>query len=166
MERPNNALYKISEAEYGNNFQNHFLEIYKIYSESADKISERRQSTNSFFLSINTAIIGLISYLQSTSAITSFTPAYILTTTTGVVTCITWHRAILSYKRINTEKFKIIHKMEESLPIAPYQAEWERISKGENSQNYIAFTKIELFIPWIFLSLNIVALCQVVFETF
>ena len=35
------------------------LEQYKLYVEMADRISSRRQNANSFFLSINTAIVAL-----------------------------------------------------------------------------------------------------------
>ena len=52
------------EEEYGENYKAHLLEQYKLYVEMADRISARRQTANSFFLSINTAIIALISYLN------------------------------------------------------------------------------------------------------
>ncbi|RDD97660.1 hypothetical protein DTW92_07525 [Paracoccus pantotrophus] len=34
------------------------LEIYKMLVEMADRVSQRRQSANSFYLTVNTAIIG------------------------------------------------------------------------------------------------------------
>ena len=48
-------LYGISPDKYGGEYQNHLLEQYKLYVQMADKISERRQSANSFFLTVNTA---------------------------------------------------------------------------------------------------------------
>ena len=45
---------------YGESYQAHSLEIYKLYVQMADNISARRQSANSFFLTVNTAIIGIV----------------------------------------------------------------------------------------------------------
>ncbi|MGK7953455.1 MAG: hypothetical protein AB4368_32900 [Xenococcaceae cyanobacterium] len=53
----------VPEEQYGQKFQAHYLEIYKMYVESANKISDRRQAANSFFLSIDTAIVGLVGYV-------------------------------------------------------------------------------------------------------
>ena len=52
---------------YGESYQAHSLEIYKLYVQMADNISARRQSANSFFLTVNTAIIGIVGYVGGTS---------------------------------------------------------------------------------------------------
>lgn len=46
-------------------YQAHLLEQYKLYVGMADKISERRQSANSYFLSLNTALLGFVGYMNS-----------------------------------------------------------------------------------------------------
>ena len=43
-------LFINSEKEYGNDYKNHFLEQYKMYLESIEKTSDRRQSANNYFL--------------------------------------------------------------------------------------------------------------------
>src|ERR1700731_2937994 len=40
-----------------------FLEQYKLYLQMVDKIGDRRQSANSFFLSINTGLCALLGYM-------------------------------------------------------------------------------------------------------
>lgn len=62
------SIIRRTEEQYGEHFKEHYLDIYKMYVGLADKISERRQSANSFFLSINTAIVGLVGYFQSSSS--------------------------------------------------------------------------------------------------
>jgi len=47
------TLLSVSEQDYGHNRKSHSMEIYKLYVEMADNISTRRQSANSFFLSVN-----------------------------------------------------------------------------------------------------------------
>jgi hypothetical protein len=38
-----------------------------------------------------------------------------------------WYRLVRSYKDLNSAKFKVIHEIEKSLPISPYDAEWEAV---------------------------------------
>ena len=52
------------------------LEQYKLYVEMADRISSRRQISNSFFLSINTAIVALMGYVKSTNPVNNFSHFY------------------------------------------------------------------------------------------
>src|SRR5215211_423888 len=59
------SLYRIPPDKYGGEYQNHLLEQYKLYVQMADKISERRQSANSFFLTINTALIAFLGLVAS-----------------------------------------------------------------------------------------------------
>jgi len=140
------------EKVYGDNYKLHLLEQYKLYVEMADRISSRRQSANSFFLSINTAIIALMGYVNlGNKDVFDF---YWLVSLAGMVLCYMWYRLVRSYKDLNTAKFKVVHEMETRLPFAPYDLEWEKVGKGENSKLYLPFTHIEIFIPWVFLIIH------------
>ena len=137
-----------SEKEYDAITRQHLLEQYKLYVEMADRISSRRQSANSFFLSVNTAIIALISYVNlGDKNVSGF---YWLISIAGMAICFMWYRLVRSYKDLNTAKFKVIHEMEAKLPVAPYDLEWEKVGKGENPKLYLPFTHIEICIPWVF----------------
>jgi hypothetical protein len=73
----------ITQEEYGDNFKPHLLEQYKLYVEMADRISGRRQSANSFFLSVNTAIIAAVGYVNfSSKTISEF---YCLISLAGII---------------------------------------------------------------------------------
>ena len=50
---PEDSIYKKDEAL----FQEHLLEQYKMYVEMADRISQRRNLANVFFLTLNTSIV-------------------------------------------------------------------------------------------------------------
>lgn len=139
-------------------YQDHLLEQYKIYQESAEKISSKRQTANSFFVTINTAIIALVSYLHigdSTS-----TKYYWIVALAGVAITYMWYRLIRSYRDLNSAKFKVIYEIEKKLPLSPFNAEWEAVGRGKNSALYLPFTHIEVGIPWVFLVLHLVAFCQ------
>lgn len=55
-ETPRDSLIGIPESAYGPEYKPHLLELYKLYVEMADHISDRREKANSFFLTINTAL--------------------------------------------------------------------------------------------------------------
>src|SRR5713226_9471659 len=133
------------------------LEQYKLYVEMADRISARRQTANSFFLSINTAIVALLGYLRAAHQ-TGAEQVYWLVAAAGIVLAYMWYRLVRSYKDLNTAKFNVIHEMEQALPLKPYESEWERVGRGKNPKLYLPFTNVELCVPWVFLALHVVAL--------
>jgi len=134
------------------------LEIYKLYVEMADRISQRRQTGNSFFLSINTAVIGAVGYVGFGEAGKVDAVFYTFIAIAGLVLCFLWFALILSYKSMNTHKFTVIHEIEQFLPFAPYDREWEIAKKGEDWATHIPFTYIEMLVPLVFLLLHLFVL--------
>lgn len=130
--------------------QTHLFEQYKLYVEMADRISARRQTANSYFLTVNTALLGFIGYVT-----TKDTGDYLwLLGVVGIALCYLWYRLIRSYRDLNTAKFNVIHEIEKRLPLSPYDAEWEAMGRGDDSQRYKPFTHIETGVPWVFVVLH------------
>ncbi|WP_193559183.1 RipA family octameric membrane protein [Shewanella donghaensis] len=137
-------------------YNNHLLEQYKIYLSSAENISNRRQSSNTFFVTLNTTLISLITYINLGA--TENQNYYWAVSLIGIIISFMWYRIIRSYKDINTAKFKVINEIEKELPISPYKAEWELLGRGNDSKVYLPFTKIEAYIPWAFSLLHFIVL--------
>lgn len=156
------TLFKAEKSEYGDNYHAHYLEQYKLYVEIADRISSRRHSANSFFLSVNTAVITIIGYLQLGQSASANNIFYSLVSIAGMMLCYTWYRLIQSYKALNSGKFKVIHAMEKKLPMSPFDSEWEVLEKGENPKLYHPFTKVEMVVPWVFFTLHLSVLVQLI----
>ncbi len=149
-------LVNKDENAYGPDYKNHSLEIYKIYIEMADRISTRRQSANAFFLSINTALVAFFSAIKTNNLSNNNAQDFIwMIGIAGILLCYTWYRLIKSYKGMNSGKFKIVHEVEEILPLKPYDAEWEVLSRGKDPKIYHPFTDLEIRIPMIFLFINL-----------
>ncbi|HWU73892.1 MAG TPA: hypothetical protein VN137_10410, partial [Sphingomonas sp.] len=96
------------------------LEVYKLLVEMADRVSQRRQSANSFYLSINTLIIGGSAYFGSkmTSAF-----ATVLVSLAGILICGYWIMSIQSYRTLNQAKFSVINDIEADMIVKPYTVE-------------------------------------------
>jgi len=135
-------------------YQAQLFEQYKLYVEMADRISARRQTANSFFLSINTALLGFSGFVSAKDA-----GSYLwLIATAGIALSYLWYRLIRSYRDLNTAKFKVVHEIEKRLPLSPYNAEWEAMGRGEDPKLYKPFTHIESGVPWVFVILHLLAL--------
>ncbi|MBU0727455.1 hypothetical protein KKA95_02115 [Patescibacteria group bacterium] len=143
-------LLQTNEKQYGSLYKEHLFEQYKFYLESIEKVSDRRQGANNYFITVNTVLISLIgmalegSFIQFAEWIKPFIAGL------GVVICIVFWFLIRSYKQLNTGKFKVLHEIEEQLPIDLYRYEWSVLGKGKKIGTYFPFSHIEQFIPWVF----------------
>ena len=124
------------------------LEQYKLYVEMADRISQRRQSANNYFLSVNILLFSALSYSMDKRF--KQTVFLWLIALVGILVSLIWHRLIRSYKDMNSGKFKVIHEMEQMLGYQPYKREWEKLGEGKQKKLYLPFTKIELYVPLVF----------------
>ena len=143
------VLPGVTKEEYGEEYQEHLLEQYKLYLQLTDKISDRRSNTNTFFLTVNTGLVSAIGIANLASL--RLSPAIMIIVGVAAMTlCYSWHRIIRSYKDLNSAKFKVVHEIEKRLPLRPYDAEWEAVGRGEDKSFYLPFTHVEVFVPWIF----------------
>ena len=124
-----------------------YLEQYKLYLELLDKISERRQTANSFFLSINTGLCAVVGYLFSKDTAPELRPLMWLIPVAGILLSYFWLRLVRSYRDLNSAKFTVVHLIEERLPLSPYKAEWAVLRKGKDPKHYTPFTHLEIWVP-------------------
>lgn len=124
---------------------------YTMYVEMANAISDRRDRTNSFFLTLNTIIVAALSI--GSDYINSISVRWLLLFPLLVIflMLLIWGLLINSYKRLNGAKYKVIGEFERRLPASPYwSAEWKALGEGKESKKYIPLTHIETWIPIIF----------------
>ena len=143
-------LFSKNEKDYGNDYKEHLFEQYKLYVESIEKTSDRRQHANNYFITINTALISLIGLSFQIKIFENLAFIKSILALVGIIVCIVFWYLIRSYKQLNTGKFDVVHKIEEHLPLALYKYEWEVLGKGEDNKKYYPFSHIELIIPWVF----------------
>lgn len=102
-EIPDRMAYPDNEKWYS-----HLLDQYKLYVEMADRISQRRTTANSYFLSVNSAILAFVGYLTSKDS-----SDYLwLLATAGVTLTFLWHSIITSYRNLNSAKWEVVHEIE------------------------------------------------------
>ena len=80
--------------KYGNDFNEHLLEQYKIITASADKITDKRHNTSKLYLGINSFLFTAAAYLTTLE----FNTIPLLISGIGFIISIVWHKNIESYK--------------------------------------------------------------------
>ena len=131
-----------TESEYGYNYKDHILEQYKIYIEMSDRISQRRLTTNTFFISANTFLITMVTIFSDFD----FT-VFRLTAIMGIILSFAWYFLLNSYRQMNSSKFKVIHEMEDLLPLSIYKEEWNKLEHGKNKKLYWPVSHLEKMFP-------------------
>ncbi|MBV9386848.1 MAG: hypothetical protein JOZ78_10520 [Chroococcidiopsidaceae cyanobacterium CP_BM_ER_R8_30] len=139
----------ITKETYGDNYQAHLLEQYKLYVEMTDNISARRNKMNSFYTSL---LSGLLAFLSLTGEKAQIAPQFrdiilLAVAILGMILCFLWYVNIQSYKQLNSGKFKVIYEMEQYLPFACYDKEWNILRKDKSHGGYLNHTRIEQYIP-------------------
>ena len=152
--KPSEHLIRKSPEEYGEKYNEHLLEQYKLYIEMADKVSERRQSANNYFLTVNSLLVSLFGVISGFGIDIEQNIWWYFIPFAGLLVSITWVTLIRSYRQLNSGKFKVIHKLESQLPAALYCTEWKILEEGRGKQ-YLPFTHVEQFVPLIFALLYI-----------
>lgn len=125
--------------------KNILLEQYKTYVESADKISDRRINVNTFFITLNSALITVMTVFFSNTYL------LLLLAFLGIIFSILWFLNLKNYKQINSCKFDIIQQIEKYLPINLYKTEWNILTKTKSNKKYIPVSKLEMLLPFIFI---------------
>jgi hypothetical protein len=149
-----NGFFSRSRAEYGDAFDSHVLEQYKLFLETEERLVSRRQEENRFFLSINALVVAVVSVLLRQGISDRLASAGIsLLAAAGLALCVAWFSIINSYKTLNTAKFDVIADFEQQLPVRMFGAEWE----AAEVRGYKPFTVIERRVPFVFGALHAAA---------
>ena len=140
------------------------IEQYKLYVDMADKISQRRNQTNRFYLTMLSGILALIGILQENdTTFSNLDKLYVFISVFAIFISIVWLININSYRKLNTAKFDVIHKMEEKLPMPLYKMEWEYLRGNQMKNKYFQLTKVESLIPIIFMLIFIAIIIAIMF---
>lgn len=122
------------------------LEIYKLHSELADRVSQRRTEVNrlcaGLFLGLSVLVsallrfgIGQVPIQLAVGALGVF----------GILLSTWWVVILLNYKKLNEGKFTVLHDLEKRLPYPFFTLEYEIIKN-----NYIKSSYVEMILPGIF----------------
>lgn len=124
------------------------FELYKIMVQSSEGLVSRRLSMNTFFLTMNGALLTASGLIVQNSADQKLGALGIaVLAVAGIVLCGAWRSLITSFGQLNRGKFKVINTIEKHLKAAIYAAEWEALGQGKDPKIYRSFTSREIWVP-------------------
>ena len=139
-------------------FLNLLWEEYKLFVATSERLVERRQKMNAFFLSVNALLVSAIGLVTKGTVVLEITViAVVSILVSGVVMCVAWRRLVRSYAQLNTGKFVVIDQIESSLPAALFRTEWKALGSGNDRRKYISSTKTESTVPIVFIALYVLS---------
>ena len=138
----------------------------------ADRISARRATANSFFLTAETALIALVAFVASARRAPSIDNlnefdafAVGLIAANGTVLSLTWWLLLRSYRDLNRAKFRVIQDIEAQLPVTPFRDEWSYLKEDPVPwwrRRYAELGFVERIVPILFLAIHVVVAVRVV----
>jgi hypothetical protein len=145
-------LFETKPESYGSKYKDDLFEQYKLYVEMADRVSERRSKANNFFLAANTLLVSIFGAIVAIDPLSTTLKGFgsLIFALSGIAFSFAWLYIVKSYSQLNSGKFKIIHTVEENLPLALYRAEWTALGEGRNPKLYRPLTEIEIYAPLTF----------------
>lgn len=127
------------------------LDQYKMYVETAERVSERRLKTNQFYIGLLSGLLAVLTFIFSQnnfSGIQKYENHMVtIVGILGVFINIAWLANLRSFRQLNRGKFKVIHEMESLLPFKPFDREWQIIQHGLKEDKYRQLTVVEQYLP-------------------
>lgn len=124
------------------------FDLYKLMVDSSEALVSRRQAVNTFFLTMNGAVLtasGIIVQTAREARLAGL--AIMVLALAGALLCGAWRSLIVSFGQLNRGKFAVINAMERHFAAAIYAAEWEALGRGEDPKVYRSFTSREIWVP-------------------
>jgi hypothetical protein len=132
-------------------------ELYRLYVDLMDRTTARRQTANSFFVSLNTALLTLGSLTNVRGFQVDLRGAALASAVGGIIASILWWRLVRGYGELNGARFRVIAEMEQLLPVRPFAAEWMALTGNKPNVRFVAFSSLEQAVPFLFILLHMAA---------
>ncbi|MBF6180202.1 RipA family octameric membrane protein [Nocardia otitidiscaviarum] len=132
------------------------IDLYKLAVEMADRVSARRGTANSFFLSMQTAFVALLGLTDP--RLTKSLWASIAVVLAGIALSATWWLQLKSYRDLNRAKFEVINKIEEQLPVQVFTDEWTALKRDPVRSwraRYAELGVSERRVPFVFMVVHV-----------
>ncbi len=130
----------LEELGTSNNNNQILFEQYKLYVEMANDVSNRRDKTNKYYLTLISLLITVFSIIIS---ITYKLQIVLIPIIITIMICYIWMKNIEAYSTLNRAKFDVINEIENDLPVKGLSIEWDLLQL----YNYNELTKVEKIVP-------------------
>lgn len=128
------------------------IEMFKLYLDTAERVSDRRAQANAWMISVNGALCTLYGVLERGRAFvggSDLTGGLWVILAAGVLICVAWASLVASYRQLNAAKFNVLQEIEKELEF-PLFAREQALYRDTAR---LSLSRIERWIPWVFVGL-------------
>jgi hypothetical protein len=121
-----------------------YLDQYKAYLSDLGSVGSRYATANGFYLSVVSALLGILALVEANKALASVQyPVILIVSIFEIAICLNWARAILYYRHLFGAKFSVLRAIEIHLPIQCFAQEYAIIKTHKS----YTLTKHEAIVP-------------------
>jgi hypothetical protein len=140
-----------------------YLAQYQAYLGDLGNIGTRYATSNGFYLSVVTALLGILAYTTTNGAFAS-SQAYLAVAVPAfaILVCWIWSRTIAFYGNLFAAKFKVLREIEEAGQLFPvYKQEDMFIAEGKPPRSMLANDRlVPLLLALLFFVVLLYMLCK------
>lgn len=109
------------------------LDQYKSYLTDVGNIGTRYTTTNSLYVSVITALLGILAFAKAGETLAS-TGAYLGLAVSGfaILVCVAWSRSIVAYRNLFRTKFLVLQEMEQQGNLFPIFSREDKLREGRS----------------------------------
>lgn len=109
------------------------LDQYKAYLSDVGNIGTRYTTTNSLYVSVVTALLGILAFAKAGEALASM-GAYLglAVSAFAIFICVAWSRSIAAYRTLFKTKFIVLHEMEQQGNLFPIFKREDELREGRS----------------------------------
>ena len=135
---------------YSQKNEEHFFDQYKLIIESVHQLSMARETSNSFWATVNGITITGVSFVNILAETTKFSKLFLVSflLVTGYLFCLSWIGYLNTIRKNLYIRYEILLEMEKQLPIKFFGRVYEEINKKEGTSSLSAK---EILVPTIFI---------------
>lgn len=130
------------------------LEEYRLFIEDTARLSERRQRITSTYITVNSALAGVITFVIKDPQLSNWMMliAVLPILVAGMIICYLWDHLITSYRVLINFRIKELEAMEQAIPGSHmmYNREASKLYNKSQPKESISFTGVERKLPLLF----------------
>lgn len=132
---------------------------YRFIADNTQALTERRQATTQTYLTVNTALFTVLTFLVSNESLEGWAlamvnlPLFLV----GVLVCFSWDQTLRQYKDQIGWRYEQLMAMEHAMPDSHqiYLKEWKNFFEPAGERERFGFSRLEVRLPRLFLVLYI-----------
>ena len=143
---------------------------YRLAWEHVDKLTERRQTVTTTFISVNAAVVGAISFLIQGFASLIWTTklSIIILAISGIIACDLWRRLILQYSTLSAWWYGKLRQIEsmDTQSDKLVSLEYEELYRSNNNKLKLGLTRYEVRLTYLFMTIFLMFIFVVTYSLF